>query len=189
MLSPYRGLSEASPPPLNRQDHQAATPSRPNPRKDRTTHRRSPVPSLSFVGWVSVVRDAQPTVFWWVAPTASADPPYPDRLESLDTRSFVPSTGRRNSGRSGSGKPVLIRVLTRYSLTTVCRTSPYPCVRLFATGECPIRTSHQSQVTPCRRNTPPSQRRSRMMVSERGSPLIVMGWSSGSSKSAAVSGS
>src|SRR5262249_19202336 len=33
------------------------------------------------------------------------------------------------------------------------------------------------------------QRRSRMMVSDSGSPLMVMSWSSGSSKSAAVSGS
>ena len=28
------------------------------------------------VGWVSVAHDAQPTITRWVAPTASADPPY-----------------------------------------------------------------------------------------------------------------
>ncbi len=40
-----------------------------------------------------------------------------------------------------------------------------------------------------RRRRPPSHRRSRMTVSERGSPSIAIGSSSGSSKSAAVSGS
>ena len=46
---------------------------------------------------------------------------------------------------------------------------------------------NQGNRTEASRLTPPSEWCSRMMVSERGSPLIVIGWSSGSSKSASVS--
>ena len=70
----------------------------------------------AFVGWVSVVLDAQPTNRWWVAPTTSADPPYNENAATGLNYGALGLRGRNRGVGRGTGTRSYVHEAFRDSL-------------------------------------------------------------------------